>query len=126
MIHICFAYIRQYKALRNVCLKIDSRYDYLYDAETNILTISIDPRYPDGFWGRGVYSLAAIVGNNGAGKSTSLEFILNTLMDGANTKEVDGVLVYEQDGKLLVWGKDIKVNTKLPYTIVRYSRNRLS
>lgn len=119
MIHICFAYIRQYKALRNVCLKIDSRYDYLYDAETNILTISIDPRYPDGFWGRGVYSLAAIVGNNGAGKSTSLEFILNTLMDGANTKEVDGVLVYEQDGKLLVWGKDIKVNTKLPYTIVR-------
>lgn len=83
------------------------------------MTISNDPRYPDGFWGRGVYSLAAIVGNNGAGKSTSLEFILNTLMDGANTKEVDGVLVYEQDGKLLVWGKDIKVNTKLPYTIVR-------
>lgn len=118
MIHICYAYIRQYKSLRNVSLKIDSHYDYLYDAETNLLTISKDPRYPDGFWGRGVYSLAAIVGNNGAGKSTSMEFILNTLTDGANTKEVDGVLVYEQDGELLVWGKDIKVNTQQPYTIV--------
>lgn len=118
MIHICYAYIRQYKALRNVSLKIDSHYDYLYDAETNLLTISKDLRYPDGFWGRGVYSLAAIVGNNGAGKSTSMEFILNTLTDGANTKEVDGVLVYEQDGELLVWGKDIKVNTQQPYAIV--------
>lgn len=119
MIHICFAYIRQYKALRNVGLKIDSRYDYIYDAGTNSLIITKDHKYPDRFWGRGVYSLAAIVGNNGAGKSTSMEFILRTIMDGANTREVDGVLVYEQDGKLLVWGKDIKVNTQLSYTIVK-------
>lgn len=119
MIHICFAYIRNYKALRNISLKIDSRNDYSYNAENNSLSISPNPRYPVAFWGMGVYSLAAIVGNNGAGKSTSMEFILNTLVDGANTKEVEGVLVYEQDGKLLVWGKDVKVNTHLPFSIVR-------
>ncbi len=118
MIHICFAYICKYKALRNVGLKIDSRYDYQFDIATNILSISEDENYPNGFWGQGVYSLAAIVGNNGAGKSTSMEFILNTLMEGANTHEIEGVLVYEQDGRLLVWGKNIKVDTTLPYNIV--------
>ena len=115
MIHICFAYIRHYKALRNVSLKIDSNYDYHFDTSANVLTITENKTYPRGFWGRGVYSLAAIVGNNGAGKSTSMEFILSTLVDGANTKEIDGVLVYEQDGQLVVWGKDTKVVTTLPY-----------
>lgn len=118
MIHICFAYICRYKALRNVGLKIDSRYNYRFDAVNNVLSISEDENYPNRFWGPGLYSLAAIVGNNGAGKSTSMEFILNTLMEGANTHEIEGVLVYEQDGKLLVWGKNIEVNTTLPFSIV--------
>ena len=44
MIHICFAYIRKYKALRDVGLKIDSRYDYRFDptaikAEKNTLSL---------------------------------------------------------------------------------------
>lgn len=98
MIHICFAYIRHYKGLRNVCLKVDSHYEYCFDTSSNVLRINTNNNYPKDFWGIGVYSLAAIVGNNGAGKSTSMEFILNTLVDGANTREVDGVLVYEQDG----------------------------
>lgn len=71
MIHICFAYICRYKALRNVGLKIDSRYNYRFDAVNNVLSISEDENYPKRFWGPGLYSLAAIVGNNGAGKSTS-------------------------------------------------------
>lgn len=119
MIHICFAFIRKYKALRDVGLKIDGRYDYRFDPETKMLSISEDENFPKRFWGRGVYSLAAIVGNNGAGKSTSMEFILKTLMYGANTHEIDGVLVYEQDGQLLVWGKDIKVDTTLQYSVVK-------
>lgn len=78
MIHICFAYIRRYKALRKVGLRFDSRYNYRFDAGTNVLSISEDENYPKRFLGPGVYSLAAIVGNNGVGKSTSMEFILNT------------------------------------------------
>lgn len=115
MIHVCFAYIRHYKALRNVSLVIDSHYDYHFDHFSNVLTITKSESCPNRFWGPGVYSLAAIVGNNGAGKSTSMEFILNTLVNGANTREVDGVLVYEQEGQLIVWGKNLTVDTKLPY-----------
>ena len=118
MIHICFAYIRHYKGLRNVCLKVDSHYEYRFDTSSNVLRINTNNDYSKDFWGIGVYSLAAIVGNNGAGKSTSMEFILNTLVDGANTREVDGVLVYEQDGRLLVWGKDVQVETELTYRII--------
>ena len=116
MIHICFAYIRHYKGLRNVSLKVDSRYEYRFDTMTNVLSISLNERYPNNFWGMGIYSLAAIVGNNGAGKSTSMEFILNTFVDGANTREVDGVLVYEQDKQLLVWGNDVSIDTDLVFT----------
>lgn len=119
MIHICFAYIRHYKGLKDVSLKIDSHYEYHFEPTSNVLSIKVNQCYPNGFWGRGVYSLAAIVGNNGAGKSTSMEFILNTLMDGANTREVDGVLVYEQDGELLVWGKSVRLETNLVCKIIR-------
>lgn len=115
MIHICFAFIRHYKGLSTVSLKIDCHYNYHFDPSSNVLTINKNNDYPNKFWGVGVYSLAAIVGNNGAGKSTSMEFILNTLIDGANTREVDGVLVYEQDEQILVWGKDIRVETDLSY-----------
>lgn len=118
MIHICFAYIRHYKGLRNVSLKVDSHYEYHFDKSSNVLRLDFNKNYPKDFWGMGVYSLVAIVGNNGAGKSTSMEFILNTLVDGANTREVDGVLVYEQDGQLLVWGKDVRVETKLAYRVI--------
>lgn len=119
MIHICFAYIFHYKALNNVAIKLDSHYAYHFDSESKILMISQNQNYPKDFWGRGVYSMAAIVGNNGAGKSTSMEFLLNALLEGANAREVDGVLVYEQDGCLSVWGQDVKVKTDITYKQIR-------
>lgn len=119
MIHICYAYIRHSKALDHVGIKIDSQYDYHYDDDSRVLTISHNKRYPRNFWGDGVYSLAAIIGNNGAGKSTAMEFLLGTLLEGANRREVDGVLVYENDGKLEIWGSNVKVKTKLPHEFIR-------
>lgn len=114
MIHICYAYINHFKCLDNVGIKIDCRYDYHFDAEKRVLTIKKNERFPKGFWGKGVYSLSAIVGNNGAGKSTSLAFLLESLLEGANRDDVDGVLVYEDKGTLRVWGDNVEVITDLP------------
>ncbi len=113
MIHICYAFIYHYKVLDNVGVKIDSRYDYQYDAYTRELSIVENERLPKDFWGDGLYSLAAVVGNNGAGKSTTMSFLMEALVEGANSKEVNGVLVYERDGVLEVWGKEVKVITTL-------------
>lgn len=114
MIHICYAFIYHFKVLDNVGIKIDSRYDYSYNPDIRELSITENDRFPGDFWGQGLYSLAAVVGNNGAGKSTVMSFLLDALLEGANSKDVKGVLVYERDGVFEVWGQDVKIKTKLP------------
>ena len=113
MRHICFAFIRKYKAIENIGFKIDSRFDYHFDPNTNVLTIEENSVLPQDFWGCGLYSVSAIIGNNGAGKSTVLSFLLESLVDGANTNTVNGILVYSNDGKLEVFGDNVLIESSL-------------
>ncbi len=106
--HLCYVYIHEYKCNRDIELNIDSRYSSHFDKDTGTLSIKNIDNFPENFWGRGIHSVAAIVGDNGVGKSTALEFILTAIVDGANANEVNGILVYEKGEELYVYGKDVK------------------
>ena len=103
MKHICYVYIYRYKALQDVELTFDAHYRFRFNRVARVLHIEPRNVLPDGFWGNGVYSLAGLVGDNGAGKSTAICFLLDALVEGANKKEVDGIVVYEEGGKLFVY-----------------------
>ena len=120
MRHLCYVFIKNYKALENIGLKVDGRFDFHYDPDENVLRIKKNEALPNNFWGTGVYSLTAVVGNNGAGKSMSLSFILESLVDGASRDSVDGILVYFDGGTLEVYGEDIHIETDLRYTRLTY------
>ena len=104
--HICYVYIYQYKALHNMELTFDAHYSFHFDKETHVLHIESCNVLPENFWGMGIYAMSSLIGDNGAGKSTAMSFLLDALVSGANKKDVDGIVVYEVDGKLYVYNND--------------------
>lgn len=104
MTHICYIYIYEYKCLQDVELVFDSRYDYSFNREEMKLTINKPSQtLPDDFWGKGIWSLTGIFGNNGAGKTTAIKFLLETVVSGYNRDEVDGIVVYETNGEFKIY-----------------------
>lgn len=104
MLHICYIYIYDYQCLHNVDITFDHRYNYSYNPDEAVLNISAPTKkLPEHFWGAGIWSLTGIVGNNGAGKTTVNRFLLEAVVEGLTTKDLNGVLVYENNDVLLVF-----------------------
>lgn len=126
MPHICYIYIYDFQCLHNVGITFDHRFNYTFDSEKAELTISVPTKkFPNDFWGAGIWSLTGIVGNNGAGKTTVNRFLLNAVVDGLATKHLNGIVVYENNKTFQVFNnnsrcdKTIKVQTteNVPYKV---------
>lgn len=115
MAHICYIYIYDYRCLKDVDLVIDSRYEYSLDRESMQLNIAPSSTpLPENFWGSGIWSLTGIFGENGAGKTTSIRFLLDAVVEGNGIHDVPGVVVYENNGELYVYhNKDYENDKKL-------------
>lgn len=117
--HLCYVYIYEYKCLKDIELVIDCHYNYKYDKEKKTLKITENKDFPDKFWGENIYSITGLVGNNGAGKSTIMSFLLHFLVDGSACGAVNGIIVYENNRKLFYYGENVTViynNTALTNT----------
>lgn len=122
MKHICYVYIYDYKCLKDIEITLDCHYRYKYEKDNRILTITKNKDFPSHFWGNNIYSVTGIVGNNGAGKSTVMSFLLNFLVEGSACESINGIIVYENNGELFYYGENVTViydesnltNTKTP------------
>lgn len=109
---------------------------FAFRKEGNTLFIEKSEALQDDFFGKGMYSVSAIVGSNGAGKTSVLRFLMEAVVDGFNNGGVDGVVIYESDGKLLVYQPDYsryrhlkivsevaysRLSTLLPVPVLYYS-----
>lgn len=112
MTHLCYVYIEAYKKLRQVGIVIDPHYQYNLNIQDRCLTIEDKPSIPNNFWGEGVYSLSAIVGGNGVGKSTVLRFILDAVVEGAADQDLQGCIVFERDGSLYKCTRNCELRVK--------------
>ena len=109
MMYLCYAYIQHYKCLDEIELNLDARYTIKYNKETRELTCTENENFPKNFWGESIVSICGIVGDNGAGKSTAMSFLLNAIVTGsiwANSQNFQGILVYNKDGKFYVCSSD--------------------
>lgn len=107
MTKLCYAYIKEYKCLKDVEFCLDARYDIKYDKGNNTLLAKLsEKKLPENFWGDSVSSVTCLIGENGAGKSTIVSFLLNALVDGSTWKsnsDLHGILVYENENNLSAW-----------------------
>lgn len=96
MNHICYMFIMHYNGIENLGINLDSRYKYAVDEGKREITVTENPNYIEGLWPEGIASLAAIVGNNGAGKTSSLLYLIRALEEGNGDEEVAAIIIYKQ------------------------------
>ena len=84
--------------------------------------------FPKNFWGNGIYSLSAIVGGNGVGKSTILRFILDAVVEGAADQDLQECIVFERDGTLYKCTRncELKVDGDKEVNIVEIERESIN
>ena len=120
--HICYLYVNDYYVLKDIGLTFDDR--FVFRTEDGVLHISKNEEaLPKNFWGMGVYSLTAIVGNNGSGKSTALRLMKKLFVDGEpRDVDVDVAIVYEQQGVLYIYNPyhlQIDCERGIEYSVIR-------
>lgn len=87
-------------------ISLDARYTYEWDKDEKVLTVceNESKKQIEDFWTEGVHSLAAIVGNNGAGKTSFLEAMLYVWgNEEVAADERQAIVIYERDEKLYAY-----------------------
>lgn len=110
--HLSFVYISSFGVLKNVGLSFDHRYSFKVDGDT--LHIGWNTSLPENFWGNGIYSLTAIVGNNGSGKTTAMRLMKRLFVEGSpRDEEVKVLIAYEMEGDICIYNHtELKVEAE--------------
>lgn len=93
MRYLVYAYILECKALQNVGMRFDPRYDITVDVDQKVICISRVVSTVCNLYGDNIYSTTVIVGNNGAGKTSTLRFLLEALVSGDGIKDANGIII---------------------------------
>ncbi len=103
MATLCYFHIIDYKSVQNIGISLDSRFYYTVDVRQKLIKIHRNTNYIEGFLPKSITSLSAIVGNNGAGKTTCLLYMLNTLAQGGYEKSPQAIIIYRNSLGLNVY-----------------------
>lgn len=72
--------IRKFHGLEKFELNLGANARFHYNQETNcLLCEDVQTPLPEEFWGKGIYNLHVMTGGNGAGKSTIMNVMMDTL-----------------------------------------------
>ena len=93
---------REYRNLPEFELNLGTKRRYHFDSDSKTLTsASLDPPLPADFWGKGLYNLNALVGENGSGKTAIMHYMMEVLRSLylRKTKFPDETLMIIEYGK---------------------------
>ncbi|PEN50363.1 hypothetical protein COM25_18135 [Bacillus wiedmannii] len=100
---ILFIWFQKYKKLNNFQANLGGNYSFYYDNKDTLTVknndIYICDFFKDSIENKNIYNLdiSAIVGDNGSGKSTILDFLVELMLDDNVS---DYIIIYSRHGKL--------------------------
>ena len=108
--HLSYLYTTSFDVLQNIGFSFDHRYSFSI-SDGNTLIIRRNDTIPADFWEQGIYSLTAIIGVNGSGKTTVLRLLKHLFVEGyPRNEDLKVLIVYEQNGELYIYNTtNIKV-----------------
>ena len=103
MNQVVYIYILSYRSLSHLGMTFNPEYLCEVDENNKLISIAQKPSAVKGLYGERISSLTAIVGNNGAGKTTALRFLLNAVIDGSGHYDIHGLVITSNDEGLCVY-----------------------
>ena len=113
---LVFAFIKKrFRCLENVGINFSPFLNIEYDRVKSVLKID-STSVPVDFFSKSITGVAAIVGKNGTGKSTILQWLGERMIPGLSASHLNGIIIEKVDfkekdihkSKLVVWS-DIKI-----------------
>lgn len=74
-----------------------------FDADENVLETSYrDTGIPKGFWGKNINNLSVVIGNNGAGKTSLMQYLMDIFLEahGGHKAEGQGIVIFGEGKQL--------------------------
>jgi predicted ATP-binding protein involved in virulence len=90
---LIYCYIKEYKSLKNCELNFGGKYRFKFSAEQNRLQLNEDVDYIKNYFPSMIDNVSAIVGENGSGKSSIIEFLLENLTEGIATGNPEAIII---------------------------------
>lgn len=122
---LIYVYIDEYCAFHQVEFNFSSEIHLSFDEEKSVVTVSeSQSTFPKEFWGKNIRSLTAVVGNNGAGKTSLMQYIIDLFLEAHGGRSINsrGILIFSEDNVLYVYHSiawetppDIVINSKKYY-----------
>ena len=124
MSQVVFAYILNYQnTLYHLGLSFDPEYSCEVNESRQRISIKKRPSDVKGLYGENISSLTAIVGNNGAGKTMALRFLLNAVINGSAHAGVHGIVITTDGKDLMLYSseefKDYSVTEEDVHVVIK-------
>jgi ABC-type hemin transport system ATPase subunit len=72
---IAYLWIEEFRGIKQQGINLNGQFNFIYDSKSHSLSVSENLDFIDEFYGKSISSITAIVGENGAGKTSILDFI---------------------------------------------------
>lgn len=109
-----YIYIKKYKGVSNLGINLSNEFKFHFDEDKNELIISSAQHYIPKFFGDNITNLTAIIGENGAGKTTALRYIVEYLSGGIhNHQDNNSIVVFRKANQVFYFSiRDINILPK--------------
>ncbi len=109
-----YIYIKKYKGVSNLGINLSNEFKFHFDEDKNELIISSAQHYIPKFFGDNITNLTAIIGENGAGKTTALRYIVEYLSGGIhNHQDNNSIVVFRKANQIFYFSiRDINILPK--------------
>lgn len=93
---IAYLWVERFKQFKDYGLNLSSKYFFKYGKESSELLVEMKETYPEDFFGGSVSDITALLGINGAGKTTSLELICRLITESFRVRS-DFIIIYKKN-----------------------------
>ncbi|MGF1827445.1 AAA family ATPase [Vibrio splendidus] len=118
---ICYIWTDKFKSLHDYSLNLSNDHEFNYCSYKNKLSKIDKTSFPKDFFGDKISSLSALIGINGAGKTTALELICRCISEHYYFKQ-EYILVYKIDNDIYL-STNLKMEFEVDFDFTPDSNN---
>jgi hypothetical protein len=118
---LLYIWIKKYRGLKEIGLNLSNQYRFQYDEKHNKLNVKSTENFIPKFFGENISNFTGIIGENGAGKTSALKYIIEYCSGGIhNNEDKQAIVIFKNKDKILYYSHlDFEINLPKgfdPYT----------